>query len=359
MHTDIPTGSFKTFGKAAAGHAGVLTDSSGSLLIKPCTSAEAAFYDSCLSHPKFAFWMPKYIGTVTLNQPEGSIPNGAPTEANPAVKPSTLETGLVLQNLTHGFTKPCILDIKLGRQLWDDFASQEKRDRLDLVANTSTSGSLHWRVAGMRVYKPAKPAGTVVAARTEGKFQYVIVEEENPENPQGEAYWNFNKLYGRKEIQDENVADAVKEFLDSGLNGEQKKELLRRWIEKLQGITQMLEEEESRMYSASLLFVYEGDEKSFEQALEYEKILEQEMQMKEEKERLRMEKEQNAEEEEDDEEDEGDEDPEDSENFKVVEHLKLIDFAHATWTPGQGPDENALKGVRNVNKLFGEVLEQL
>ncbi|CCX32464.1 Similar to Inositol polyphosphate multikinase; acc. no. P07250 [Pyronema omphalodes CBS 100304] len=351
MPTDIPTGAFKCFEKAAAGHAGVLTDESGSLLIKPCTSAEASFYDSCLGHPSFASWMPKYIGTVTLNNPETSIP--IPSTANTGSKPSTLETGLVLQNLTHGFTKPCILDIKLGCRLWDDFTPQEKRDRLDQVAKESTSASLHWRVAGMRVYKPADKAAIL---GSEGKLKYVEVQEEEGGNG---VYWGFNKLYGRKAIQEENVAEAVMEFLDSGLNREQKRGLLRRWIEKLQGITEMLEEEESRMYSASLLFVYEGDEEAFEKASEYEKILDQEIQRKKERERLRMEKEQNEEEEDEEEEEEEDEDPEDDENFKVVEHLKLIDFAHATWTPGQGPDENALKGVRNVNKLFGEVLEQI
>jgi 1D-myo-inositol-tetrakisphosphate 5-kinase/inositol-polyphosphate multikinase len=35
--------------------------------------------------------------------------------------------------------------------------------------------------------------------------------------------------------------------------------------------------------------------------------------------------------------------------------LKLIDFAHARWTPGQGPDENVLKGVRSLIRIFDEL----
>jgi 1D-myo-inositol-tetrakisphosphate 5-kinase/inositol-polyphosphate multikinase len=35
--------------------------------------------------------------------------------------------------------------------------------------------------------------------------------------------------------------------------------------------------------------------------------------------------------------------------------VKLIDFAHATWTPGQGPDENSLKGVRSLIRIFEEL----
>jgi 1D-myo-inositol-tetrakisphosphate 5-kinase/inositol-polyphosphate multikinase len=37
--------------------------------------------------------------------------------------------------------------------------------------------------------------------------------------------------------------------------------------------------------------------------------------------------------------------------------LKLIDFAHAEWTPGQGPDENNLKGVRSLIRIFEELAD--
>lgn len=36
-------------------------------------------------------------------------------------------------------------------------------------------------------------------------------------------------------------------------------------------------------------------------------------------------------------------------------NLKLIDFAHAKWTPGQGPDENILLGVRSLITIFKEL----
>jgi 1D-myo-inositol-tetrakisphosphate 5-kinase/inositol-polyphosphate multikinase len=35
--------------------------------------------------------------------------------------------------------------------------------------------------------------------------------------------------------------------------------------------------------------------------------------------------------------------------------VKVIDFAHATWVPGQGPDENALLGVRSVAKVLEHI----
>jgi 1D-myo-inositol-tetrakisphosphate 5-kinase/inositol-polyphosphate multikinase len=49
------------------------------------------------------------------------------------------------------------------------------------------------------------------------------------------------------------------------------------------------------------------------------------------------------------------EDEEDEEEGPKVHDLRLIDFAHASWTPGQGPDENVLMGVRNLYRIFEEL----
>jgi len=42
-----------------------------------------------------------------------------------------------------------------------------------------------------------------------------------------------------------------------------------------------------------------------------------------------------------------------------IQVLKLIDFAHAEWTPGTGPDENVLHGIRNVIKLLDEIQKDI
>ena len=34
-----------------------------------------------------------------------------------------------LEDITHRFRQPCIMDMKLGRRVWDDFAEQDKIDR--------------------------------------------------------------------------------------------------------------------------------------------------------------------------------------------------------------------------------------
>ncbi|KAK6356531.1 hypothetical protein TWF718_000887 [Orbilia javanica] len=302
----------KRFSHAAAGHEGVLRDESGALLIKPCLPKEVDFYQAAASHPEFAKWMPTFMGTLQLNSQTTAPQEEAATRPDaPAKKP--LEISIVLSNLTYGFVKPCVLDVKLGAQLWDDEAPLEKRARLDEVADKTTSRPLGMRIAGMKVWKG-----------------------ENKE------YQVYDKNYGRQFTAD-NAVDGFREFLFSGtLPEEQSKLLAKRFADKVTEIQGVLEKQESRMYSASLLFVYEGDADALEQALQIEK------EKGPSKGTLSGEEEEEEEEEEED-------DDENKPPPKKVEDLKIIDFAHATWTPGQGPDLNALHGVKSVISLLTQL----
>jgi 1D-myo-inositol-tetrakisphosphate 5-kinase/inositol-polyphosphate multikinase len=130
------------------------------------------------------------------------------------------------------------------------------------------------------------------------------------------------------------------------------------------------------MYSASVLVVYEGDVEAMEHAIEEEQ-------------KAPAPRSQEEEDDDDDEEFElpeeafelvnvqlGDGMPQQAINISIdpqtmqipedddeedetpkVHALRLIDFAHASWTPGQGPDENILKGVRSLVKVFEELAE--
>ena len=272
---------------------GVLSDPSGALVIKPCTAREVTFYESATAHPEFARWMPTFFGTLQLNDSVEEATSGAPAHNR--------QSSIVLQNLTKGFLKPCVLDIKLGAQLWDDEAPQDKRDRLDKVSDATTSRSLGFRVAGMRVWKG-----------------------------EGPGYRAYDKLYGRT-FTAETVLETLKEYLASDISAEQAKVLAARFLESVTEIREVLEKQESRMYSASLLFVHEGDGAALDAALEAEKT--------------RVEKPLSE-----------DDDDEDEVEVAKATELKLIDFAHAEWTPGLGPDENALQGVRSVEKLLQELI---
>jgi 1D-myo-inositol-tetrakisphosphate 5-kinase/inositol-polyphosphate multikinase len=57
----------------------------------------------------------------------------------------------VLENLSHRFRKPNILDIKLGTILYDETASEEKRLRMEKTAKDTTSFETGVRLTGFSV----------------------------------------------------------------------------------------------------------------------------------------------------------------------------------------------------------------
>lgn len=338
---------FIPYSHAAAGHDGVRSDPTGAMLIKPCTVAEVAFYESASAHPVFQPFIPAFMGTLKLNEKKDLqdavttisspiVPDGVPKEAAAAWVPSggkKLDTGLsiVLENVTAGFKRPNVIDLKLGARLWDDAAPEEKRRKLDDVSNKTTSASLGFRIAGMKIYRPKQSNGSKVrfAEHTE------LTDD---------GYLGFNKSYGRC-FNADNVQEAFLEFF----GGEEalKKpstatRIAKRLKRDLKGLISLLENEESRMYSASVLMVYEGDDNVMELALEEEKRRIENPVMNLE---------------DDDEQDEESEEDNVKLKFKVHE-LRLIDFAHASWAPGQGPDENVLQGLRSVLRILEEFIAE-
>lgn len=175
----LDAATLKAFEHAAAGHDGVLSSASGDLLIKPCTQAEVDFYQTTLAeHPDFAEMMPTFLGTLTLgepaqltnptalHEPADILRQQAAANGQPGKKLKT-DTAIVLENLEAAFRHANVLDLKLGARLYADGTEAEKAARLDQVASETTSGSLNFRIAGMKVWN-------------------------------GVEYDKYDKLYGRK-----------------------------------------------------------------------------------------------------------------------------------------------------------------
>jgi 1D-myo-inositol-tetrakisphosphate 5-kinase/inositol-polyphosphate multikinase len=57
----------------------------------------------------------------------------------------------VLENLSHKFSKPNILDIKLGTVLYDDAANEDKVQRMLKTARETTSLETGVRLTGFQV----------------------------------------------------------------------------------------------------------------------------------------------------------------------------------------------------------------
>lgn len=227
---------------------------------------------------------------------------------------------VVLENAAHGFVKPNILDIKLGVRLWADDADSAKRARFDKVANDTTHKKFGFRIAGMRVWQGHGAKGEGIDA---------------------DGYKVYDKFYGRQTIQDHNLHDAFHNFLfvkSAGVDEELGKLVAQAFTANVSRIQEIIEAEESRMFSSSLLFVFEGDGEALRAAMEEASRSPATLVNGNSNGFV-----------------EDDEEDLDEDLGPKIYTVKVIDFAHAQWTPGLGPDENALTGIRSVVKFLGEI----
>jgi 1D-myo-inositol-tetrakisphosphate 5-kinase/inositol-polyphosphate multikinase len=375
---------------------GTLSDIDGELFIKPCVQQEIDFYETTFQdHLDFASLMPLFFGTLALNdvtdveslneQLPGvadHMSQGLKEEAILMAKAAVAEAAteqapvdiawkpnknrriptnksVVLQNATHGFKKPNILDAKLGRRLWADDAPMEKRKRFDEISRLTTNGSHGFRVAGMRVYKGS----------------------DNPEELDADDFKVYNKDYGRFEVNKDNITHELRKFIfneRAGIDQDLGRAVAQAFLEDLKRVEEVLASSETRMYSASLLFTFEGDGEALRAAIEENNAIVDDLKQEngEEIGEIELTQEKVAEidaqaisgaiegdvkvvelmgEAMADGEDEDDDD--ELSSLPRIYSLKLIDFAHAAWVPGQGPDENSLLGVRNLIKIFEELAQ--
>ncbi|ROT42182.1 SAICAR synthase-like protein [Sodiomyces alkalinus F11] len=381
-----------------AGHAGPMCDSDGELFIKPCTQTEIDFYEAAnANYPEFSDIMPEFYGILSLTDAAelledpaaiaadinvhnlvvqaGQEKTDTPTASSSAVaeakndkdsivwipnkaKKIKTDQSVVLQNATKGFARPNILDTKLGRRLWADDAPLQKKQRFDKIASETTHAALHFRIAGMRVYR---------GSTTKSEL-----------NAQG--YRIYDKDYGRFTVNTDNVADAFRTFVfnpTAGIDADLGRAVAQAFARDLRRVADVLRRHEIRMYSASLLFIFEGDGDKLREAIEANNRAVEAVasasasaSATEKKETAKpvptslrvdsgialMAEDEAHDGDADVDNDEGYDDDDDDEDqlssLPMIYKLKLIDFAHAQWTPGLGPDENVLIGVEKLIEIF-------
>ncbi|SCU81862.1 LADA_0C01508g1_1 [Lachancea dasiensis] len=307
-------------------------------VFKPSTPAEIEFYQNIQSKTTssdddagqqvpLAAWMPTFVGTLVTGVAENvSIESWAPhTDPELAAHLASLRTNpglvpkenpiLVLENLLVGFSKPNILDIKLGRVLYDELVSEDKKLRMQKVSNETTSGSLGIRICGIKMQRTSKTELL--------NPSFYQMDEEN--------YVAINKLYGRA-LAGEEVDDAFKLFFgNENLSEDQIRILYNVFYKRLMLFYNTLLDEEIRMVSSSLLFIYEGDSACWEELNnEHELVKGSILSYLSD----------------------SDEEEEADEKQKYLSSLSLIDFAHSTLQPGAGYDENVIVGVESLLKVF-------
>ncbi|EEB08263.2 inositol polyphosphate kinase [Schizosaccharomyces japonicus yFS275] len=128
------------FPHQVAGH-GNLQSWDEKTVLKPCTKTEYDFYRVVFERKhELKNWIPHLHQLIEKNEGNDRVNNFSLGKYKHAV---------IIENLCYGMTRPCILDIKIGRQLWAEDASDDKKRRLDLVSSSTTSGSHGFRITGM------------------------------------------------------------------------------------------------------------------------------------------------------------------------------------------------------------------
>ena len=250
---------------------------------------------------------------------------------------------IVLENLSHRFSKPNILDIKLGTKLFDDEASEEKKARMIQKAKDTTSLETGMRLTGFQVSSVQRLALGGFFLLNSSVLQFQVYDTST-----GQAV-NAPKSYGRS-IKPSGLPDGIAKFFpihsERSTQGLPKEQLLS-VIEVIREIVAMIRDAfaqlEIRMAGGSFLIIYEGD---LERAKQGIALLEEEGVGEEE------------EEEDDDDDDDEDEDEDDTKPGPPC-LVKLIDFAHTKVVPGEGPDEGVLLGMDTTLKLLDGRMAQI
>lgn len=355
----------------AAGHTGTLVDGQGLLIFKPSLDKEVSFYrevqaryvmnDALTKHildkgdVPFHYWVPTFLGMLdsgktnipknpndsvqilkeedilgdrdntTKSLPINTTLNvGSSEDTLDITTPDEKKQFIVLENLLRGYVNPNIMDVKLGQILYDDDATDEKKKRLQKVSETTTSGSLSFRICGMKLQNNK-------SIRSLNKDKMDDDMFENVED----GYVFVNKFFGRSRTKN-NIMDAFNLFFDNdNLTQNRKEQVIHMFFQRLSLLYNTLLDTEVRMVSSSLLFIYEGDVSRWDDLNDKDMIMRTSF----------------LDEDSDDEDGDNDKEP----SIPVLSSLSLIDFAHSKFTPGQGCDENVIQGVENLIELFNDL----
>ncbi|KAG8778721.1 hypothetical protein FRC16_003731 [Serendipita sp. 398] len=313
----VPTSSASIpLASQVGGHAGVRSSADGSQIMKPCLPAERHFYETVISADAPAFRLlakhvPGFFGiappeeqggkdeyfpfdsiyrsiTIVVVVPPPFVYGIQPfhrwrweiESSRVAVKPILVATkvaylipnfiiiilscpALVLENLSHAFTKPNILDIKLGTVLYDDAASEEKKQRMIKSARETTSFETGVRITGFQVYD-TKTERMINVPKDYGRALKV--------SQLPEAIARFfpikTPILSLSTPTPDSESTITPSSSPAGTEPRSLLPVLRGVLDAIREIREALAQTELRMVGGSVLVIYEGDSNVLARALD-------------------------------------------------------------------------------------------
>jgi hypothetical protein len=157
---------------------------------------------------------------------------------------TTYNSHLIMQNLTSHFSKPCVLDLKMGTETYEPDAPQDKK--LRERAKYPQQVEFGFRLVGMRIFSPDNALADI------------------------DGYIYFSKKFGRSLESRDSVKRALRSFFGDGdlpvIVRANRAEAIKRILTQVKLIKKWFKENDVFTFSASsILLVYEGNTKTDEE----------------------------------------------------------------------------------------------
>ncbi|KAI8342797.1 hypothetical protein BC941DRAFT_413863 [Chlamydoabsidia padenii] len=339
------------FENQVAGHDNLLQLSTNDLMVlKPSIQQEREFYEGSLQYEDFMEWIPECYGTLRAStdkemqllnngQDIATLQTDALTSGSPIVDSADGDEHLCLENILSGFTRPCIMDIKLGYKIYEDTADEAKRIKMIKNAKGTTIESLGLRISGMKTFDSVQRHYTSYPKqygreRTKDNFlngllsffypTFQLDDNMGPDNiPQ---YCTRSK-----DKQDGNI-------IKKPVTKKKMEWILEHYMDTINDMRTFIEHHsELQLVGCSLLLVYEGDAAAAQQV--WKRMLEEDRQQ-----------------------DMTINHGNDDDDADLVEpklcDIRLIDFGRSRWVPERTEqDTSFIKALDNLLVMLNQVLE--
>ncbi|KAJ2722040.1 hypothetical protein GGI07_003574 [Coemansia sp. Benny D115] len=151
---DVSEQTLREFDYQVAGHSGIIVSEDGKMLLKPMVEREKDFYEIVNQNARLKEFFPEYHGTVKLAKGTSEEnEENAKFAHNPSDKKTQVaDTYICINNEVNGFKNVCMIDVKIGTQLYDIDATPEKQAKMQAKANERTTCIIGTSISGMIIH---------------------------------------------------------------------------------------------------------------------------------------------------------------------------------------------------------------